>query len=40
MSFVRGIGGIVLGAGIGAIAMMLVQLWQTVISRAKERKSA
>jgi len=40
MSFMRGIGGIVLGAGIGAIAMMLVQLWQTVISRAKERKSA
>ena len=40
MSFMRGIGGIVLGAGIGAIAMMLVQLWQTVISRAKERKTA
>ena len=40
MSFMRGIGGIVLGAGIGAIAMMLVQLWQTVISRAKERKAA
>lgn len=27
MSFVRGIGGIVLGAGIGAIAMILVDLW-------------
>ncbi|SDP16791.1 DUF5693 family protein [Selenomonas ruminantium] len=40
MSFMRGIGGIVLGAGIGAVAMMLVQLWQTVISRAKERKAA
>ena len=40
MSFMRGIGGIVLGAGIGAIAMMLIQLWQTVISRAKERKAA
>ncbi len=40
MSFMRGIGGIVLGAGIGAIAMMLVQLWQTVITRVKERKAA
>ena len=40
MSFMRGIGGIVLGAGIGAVGMMLVQLWQTVISRAKERKAA
>ena len=40
MSFMRGIGGIVLGAGIGAAAMMLIQLWQTVISRAKERKTA
>ena len=40
MSFMRGIGGIVLGAGIGAVAMMLVQLWQIVISRAKERKAA
>ena len=40
MSFMRGIGGIVLGAGIGAVAMMLIQLWQTVISRAKERKAA
>ncbi|WP_303104644.1 DUF5693 family protein [uncultured Mitsuokella sp.] len=34
MSFMRGIGGIVLGAGIGAAAMILVELWQTIMARA------
>ena len=37
MSFMRGIGGIVLGAGVGAIAMALVQFWQTLLSAAKSR---
>lgn len=35
MSFMRGIGGIVLGAAIGAIAMVLVELWQVIVSKAK-----
>ena len=35
MSFMRGIGGIVLGAGIGAAAMVLVELWQVIVSKAK-----
>lgn len=39
MSFMRGIGGIVLGAGIGAIAMVLVELWQVIISKAKGSKA-
>lgn len=37
MSFVRGIGGILLGAGVGAVAMVLIQLWQTIISAAKRK---
>lgn len=32
MSFARGIGGIVLGAGIGAICMMMVQLWNQYVA--------
>jgi len=39
MSFMRGIGGIVLGAGIGAAAMVLVELWQVIISKAKGSKA-
>ncbi|MDD6383527.1 MAG: DUF5693 family protein [Selenomonadaceae bacterium] len=35
MSFMRGIGGIVLGAGIGAAAMILVELWQMILARAR-----
>lgn len=34
MSFMRGIGGIVLGAGIGAVCMMLVELWQWLLAKA------
>ena len=34
MSFVRGIGGIVLGAGVGAVAMVLVEIWQALMARA------
>ena len=37
MSFVRGIGGIVLGAGLGALAMVAVHFWQRLISAAKGR---
>ena len=32
MSFARGIGGIVLGCGVGAIAMMMVEAWNSFIS--------
>ena len=39
MSFMRGIGGIVLGAVIGAVAMVLIELWQAILSKAKERKA-
>ena len=39
MSFMRGIGGIVLGAGIGAFLMVLVHIWQVLISAAKGRKA-
>ena len=39
MSFVRGIGGLVLGCGIGALLMVLVHLWQMILSSAKERFS-
>ena len=39
MSFVRGIGGIVLGCGIGAFLMVLVHLVQMLLSSAKERFS-
>ncbi|MCR5439614.1 MAG: DUF5693 family protein [Selenomonas sp.] len=35
MSFMRGIGGIVMGAGIGACAMVLVELWQVILAKAK-----
>lgn len=35
MSFMRGIGGIVMGAGIGAVAMVLVELWQVILAKAK-----
>ena len=42
MSFMRGIGGIVLGAGIGALCMVLIELWQWLLAKAaaaaKERK--
>jgi hypothetical protein len=34
MSFVRGIGGIVLGACVGAVAMVLVEIWQALMARA------
>ena len=34
MSFVRGIGGIVLGAGVGAVVMVLVEIWQALMARA------
>ena len=34
MSFVRGIGGIVLGAGVGAVCMVLVEIWQALMARA------
>lgn len=37
MSFMRGIGGIILGAGIGACAMAGVQLWQYLVTAAKGR---
>lgn len=36
MSFMRGIGGIVLGAGVGAAAMVLVQFWQMLLARVKK----
>lgn len=39
MSFVRGIGGIVLGCGIGALLMVFVHLGQRILSSAKERFS-
>lgn len=39
MSFMRGIGGIVLGAGIGAAAMILVELWQAIMARAGKKES-
>jgi hypothetical protein len=39
MSFVRGMGGIVLGAGIGAVAMVAVHFWQRIISSAGGSKS-
>ena len=39
MSFMRGIGGIVLGAGIGAVAMILVELWQAIMARAGKKES-
>jgi hypothetical protein len=32
MSFARGIGGIVLGAGVGAICMILIQLWSRFVA--------
>lgn len=35
MSFIRGIGGVVLGAGIGAVCMVLIELWQFVLAKAK-----
>ena len=42
MSFMRGIGGIVLGAAIGAVCMVLIELWQCLLKKAaaaaKERK--
>ena len=37
MSFMRGIGGIVLGAGVGALAMMAVHFWQRLMAAAKGR---
>jgi len=39
MSFVRGIGGIVLGGLLGAAAMVAVEVWQYLISAAKEHKA-
>lgn len=39
MSFMRGIGGLVLGAGIGAVAMILVELWQAIMARAGKKES-
>lgn len=35
MSFMRGIGGIAMGAVIGAAAMVLVELWQVILAKAK-----
>lgn len=35
MSFMRGIGGIALGAGIGAVCMVLIELWQRVLQKAR-----
>ena len=40
MSFMRFFGGIVLGAGIGAVAMILVELWQAVMARARKANAA
>lgn len=37
MSFLRGIGGMVLGAGVGAGAMVLLQCWQTLMAAAKRK---
>ena len=39
MSLVRGIGGIVLGAGLGVFAMLAVQVWQKFISPAGGSRS-
>ncbi len=39
MSFMRGIGGIVLGAGIGAVAMILIEIWQAIMARAGKKES-
>jgi hypothetical protein len=39
MSFVRGIGGIVMGGLLGAAAMVAVEVWQYLISAAKEHKA-
>ena len=33
MSFMRGIGGIALGAGIGAVCMVLIELWQRLLAK-------
>lgn len=38
MSFMRGIGGIVLGAVIGAVAMAFVDLWQLLMARAEKTR--
>ena len=37
MSFMRGIGGIALGAGIGAILMILIHIWQRLLCLARQR---
>lgn len=37
MSLVRGIGGMGLGAVVGIIGMVLIQLWQGLFSKIKER---
>lgn len=37
MSFMRGIGGITLGAVVGMASMMLVELWQTILTKARSK---
>lgn len=37
MSFVRGIGGIVLGAGVGAVCMILVDMWMKYVAPRFEK---
>ena len=39
MSFDRGVGGIVLGAGLGVIAMMAVHVWQRLFSSKRRNIS-
>ena len=39
MSFMRGIGGLVLGAAVGAAAMVCVEIWQAIMAKAKEKES-
>jgi len=37
MSVARGIGGLALGAGLGALAMVFVQLWQRGMAYAEQK---
>ena len=39
MSFARGLGGLALGAGLGAVAMVGIELWQRILSVAERKFS-
>ena len=38
MSFMRGIGGLVLGAAVGAVCVVLIALWQYILDRARHAR--